>query len=161
MGNDLNSYRITIGSHYPAHSKGIPSRIRVKQYTGLTANISLLICAWSICMSICLLNHLSPHDKLKRHQLIYRILLYILVTWSIASTLLSLSGDVHTNPGPQPMTNTTLKCIVLNAQSIKAIDTIDNKILDLQNIVYSTLPHVISICETWLIPEILLRLMIM
>ena len=74
--------------------------------------------------------------------------------WSIASTLISLSGDVHTNPGLQPMTNTTLKCIVLNAQSLKAIDTIDNKILDLQKIVYSTLPHVISICETWLIPEI-------
>jgi hypothetical protein len=85
----------------------------------------------------------------KTYQSYFRSLLILGYIWSISLCIIQQSGDVHPNPGPNP----GFDCILLNAQSLKAFDQTDNKIQDLQNIAYSTWPHIISICETWLLPS--------
>ena len=155
MGNDLITHRICIGLYYPAHSRGTRCKVKTMQHVGSPPMTYLLNMIWFVCMLQCLTwRSFNSNSKYYKPTITTRLLLYIGITWSLAATLISLSGDVHINPGPTNPNNSTINCLLLNAQSLKAIDKTDNKIHDLQNIVYSTTPHIVSICETWLLPEI-------
>ena len=154
MGVDLMTHRTSIGLFYPAHTKGCPTKAISKQHLGSPPNTALLYSIWFLCSLQCRTWRLSKlASRHKYSTLNSRLIMYIGISWAFAATLISLSGDIHVNPGPITNNNDALNCLVLNAQSLKSIDTSDNKIQDLQNIVYTTTPHIVSICETWLLPE--------
>jgi hypothetical protein len=105
---------------------------------------------WTL-LSVILLFKINQLKTSKFHITHLRSIFILAYIWSISLCIIQQSGDVHPNPGPN--TTSSLDCILLNAQSLKAFDKTNNKIQDLQNIVYTTWPYIISICETWLLPE--------
>ena len=64
------------------------------------------------------------------------------------------SGDVATNPGPDGHSKSVLNCYLQNVRSLKAVNndgiSNENKMSDLQDIVYSRDLDIICLTETWL-----------
>lgn len=153
MGSSTALYRFHIGIYYPKHSKDCPKAARVYYRVGITPVSVNIYAIWLLLWSLLIFvnikqkghrNCCKGRSKLFISKLLFQI--------NIAVLLLITCGDIHPNPGPVP-NSSHLTVLVLNAQSLKSLDRKVNKIQDLQNILYTDCPHVVSICETWLFPE--------
>jgi len=147
MGNNTEQYRAAIGN-YNNMQCYCNCRVNVHSKVGWAAPTQTCFLIWTCFM---LLSWRIKFLRLKTSKM-DMCTIKIFSLWCVAILLIINSGDVHPNPGPLNTfpPNTNLHCLLLNAQSLKALDKKDNKIQDLQNIAYTTNPHVISICETWL-----------
>jgi len=72
--------------------------------------------------------------------------------------LLTLSGDIETNPGPidnkkLSIDHPNMSLYYLNAQSIKATSKDKSKLIEFKNLVYTLKPDLFAVSETWLIKE--------
>ena len=78
----------------------------------------------------------------------------VLILVSLAHLILRC-GDVHRNPGPIPKpAENSLSVYFLNAQSIKANTKYISGVNQFRHMVDILEPDIITINETWLIPEI-------
>lgn len=52
-----------------------------------------------------------------------------------------------------PNANSKLYCFLLNARSLKTVTATKNKLIQFQHLMYSKLPGLVAVTETWLINE--------
>jgi len=67
--------------------------------------------------------------------------------------LILIHGDIESNPGPQPQQFTCMNSLdtyLLNARSMKSIDTHRNKLLEFKELIHLTRPAIMAVTETWL-----------
>ena len=126
-GNDLMAHRASVGSFQSSWYKTLHTKTVVKQHLGIPPSTIILISIWLSVVINCI--SYEPSDKGKSR--ILKSLQILGYAWSLSVVLLSLSGDVETNPGPVTNSRPTLDCILLNAQSLKTVDREVNKIQDL------------------------------
>ena len=97
--------------------------------------------------------HTVPKLKLKsRKCMLLLSLIYLYI-------LLMLHGDIETNPGPisisKPTTNHYLSTYFLNARSLKAINSHQNKLREFKELLHIVKPCIMGVSETWLTKKIL------
>ena len=123
----------------------------------LTSLSERLSCLWT-----------STHDKILRKQAMlsyHRYGLQFEIRNKNLHLLLCilLAGDIATNPGPNTAqsnskTKTPLKCLLINARSLKSqhkqSNEISNNIARFQDLVYSEDNDIICVTETWLNSDI-------
>jgi len=90
--------------------------------------------------------HKNKYSKGKKSQL---VILSLTIYY-----ILMLSGDVETNPGPDTRINNGIDVMYLNAQSLKAVDKYRSKMQDFHNIIYSHMPHLVAVSETWFTEQV-------
>ena len=66
--------------------------------------------------------------------------------------ILLLCGDIHKNPGP--VTSRPIDGFLLNARSLKSVNSKRNKLIQFHTAVALKKPSIICITETWLTPDI-------
>ncbi len=66
--------------------------------------------------------------------------------------LILLSGDVHTNPGPN--NNNLITGFLLNTRSLKSVNSNRNKLAQFHTAVSLKKPKIICLTETWLNPNV-------
>lgn len=94
--------------------------------------------------------HTRSKFVLYNHVLLMTIMLnFGLPMWLI--TLIMLSGDIESNPGPVKH----LSGILLNTRSVKSVNRNRNKLIDFQSIVHTKKASIICLSETWLNEEVL------
>ena len=158
MPVDYISHRVQIGSYTPKEKKKHRqkyTRNMNKCAAGFTSIPVYLY--WCLISWLLIIDHFqrllfATHATWKAVQRFFRIIATACnVVIYLACLILAVSGDVHPNPGPNNMqTNTSLGCIVLNAQSLKTVNTNVNKLPEFQKIVYTDKPEIIAVSETWL-----------
>ena len=155
MAVDLNTYRARVGifdQRRPIRIKKQkllcnPTNLQLSKefkYLYLVIQAYLSVITYQgvhLPKSNIIINITHKHNKL--------LLLFLIL---ILPSLILLSGDVHTNPGPNIMHE--IPCYFLNAQSIKNVKNAQGKLIEFKQLLYTINPYILGVSETWLNNEI-------
>jgi hypothetical protein len=153
MGTDLSTYRARVGC-FDSRSK--TKKVKsVKVFTN--CKMPCYITLFYLTITNIILqgqpSNLEISTKLTHLKLtrICKTGMCKLILLLLTTTLLLLAGDVHPNPGPNPLHDkTNLACYFLNARSIKKITHNDHKLREFQELLTLTNPDIMGVSETWL-----------